>query len=95
MEDNWKRELVELIASVKSKGEINELLTALLTPMEYEELAKRWQIVKRLIEGVPHREIKKELGASIATVTRGSREIRYGNGTFQKFYKRLEGRKTC
>ncbi|PIR16647.1 MAG: trp operon repressor [Deltaproteobacteria bacterium CG11_big_fil_rev_8_21_14_0_20_49_13] len=94
MEDGWRKELIELFASAKTKVEIKELLSVLLTPKEYEELAKRWQIVKRLIEGVPQREIKKELGASIATVTRGSREIQYGNGTFQKFYKRLEVRQT-
>ena len=94
MEDDWKKELIELIASAKNGSEVKELLEALLTPVEYEELAKRWQIVKRLIEGLPQREIKKELGTSIATVTRGSREIQYGNGTFQKFYKRLENRQT-
>ena len=94
MEADWEKELIELIASAKNRSDIKELLTALLTPVDYEELAKRWQIVKRLIEGAPQRDIKNELGASIATVTRGSREIQYGNGTFQKFYKRLEGHKT-
>ncbi|MBI2092249.1 MAG: trp operon repressor [Deltaproteobacteria bacterium] len=94
MEADWKRELIDLIESSHSKGEMNELLTALLTPSEYKELAKRWQIVKKLIEGATQREIRNELKVSIATVTRGSREIQYGNGVFKKFYKRLCDRKS-
>lgn len=93
MEADWKKELVNLITSLRNKKETEELLKALLTPSEYDELAKRWQIVKRLIEGVAQREIKNELNVSIATVTRGSREIQYGSGVFKKFHKRLCGKK--
>lgn len=92
MEDDWNRELARLIASVKGPREAENILKALLSPAEHAELAKRWQIVKQLIHGVPQREIRDRLSASIATVTRGSRELQYGNGVFQKFYKRLHGR---
>lgn len=92
MEDAWKRELAKLVASMRGSRETSELLKALLTPAEQLELAKRWQIVKQLIREVPQREIRDKLKASIATVTRGSRELKYGNGTFQKFYKRLQRR---
>ncbi len=91
MADVWKKELAKVVASVKDTREVGELLEALLTPAEHEELAKRWQIVKQLIREVPQREIRDKLKASIATVTRGSRELQYGAGTFQKFYKRLRG----
>lgn len=94
MEADWKKELINLIQSSRDKGEIDELLTTLLAPSEYEELAKRWQIVKKLIEGVTQREIKKGLNVSTATITRGSREIQYGNGVFKKFYKRLCDKKS-
>lgn len=92
MEDEWKKELARLVASVKRVKEADVFLKALLTPAEYAELAKRWQIVKQLIQEVPQRDIRDKLKASIATVTRGSRELQYGNGAFQKFYKRLQGR---
>ncbi|MBI4124709.1 MAG: transcriptional regulator [Deltaproteobacteria bacterium] len=92
MEDDWKKELIKLIASTRGSKETEALLQALLTPAEYAELAKRWQIVKQLIRGVPQRKVRDKLKASIATVTRGSRELKYGNGVFQKFYKRLQGR---
>lgn len=92
MEDGWRKELARLVASARGTQEVDELLKVLLTPAEQEELAKRWQIVKQLIRGMPQREIRDGLSASIATVTRGSRELKYGNGTFQKFYRRLQKR---
>ena len=92
METNWKKDLARLIASARETKEVGELLRALLTPAEHEDMAQRWQIVKQLIHEVPQREIRDKLKASIATVTRGSRELQYGNGTFQKFYKRLQNR---
>ncbi len=92
MENEWKKELARLVASIRSAKEASELLGSLLTPAEHKELAKRWQIVKQLIEGVPQRAIRDKLSASIATVTRGSRELQYGNGIFQKFYERSKGR---
>lgn len=90
MEDGWKRELAKLIASTRNYKEASDLLEGLLTPGEYEELAKRWQIVKMMLEGKSHRYIKDSLGVSIATVTRGSRELKYGNGIFQKIYKKMQ-----
>ncbi len=89
MDSHWKKELLSLLSLVKNKRELDELLTALLTPVEYEELAKRWQIIVELIDGVPQRDIRDKLSTSIATVTRGSRELQYGNGVFKKFYNRL------
>lgn len=89
MKDGWKKELATLMATAKGAKEIDDLFGALLTPAEHEELAKRWQIVRELIEGAPQRTVRDKLSVSIATVTRGSREVQYGNGVFQKFYKRL------
>ena len=89
MESDWKKELHALMASIKNKKEAEELLTSLLTPMEYDEIVRRWQIIKGLIEGESQRSIRDRLKISIATVTRGSRELKYGNQSLQKFYKRL------
>ena len=89
MEPAWHKELAKLMASVKGAKEAETLLQALLTPAESEELAARWQIVKSLIEGLPQRAVRDRLKTSIATVTRGARELKYGNGIFQKFYQRL------
>lgn len=89
MKNRQKKEFNELIALLKDNREAEELFNELLSPQEYEVLILRWQIVKMLIEGVPQREIRDTLKVSIATVTRGSRELKYGKGAFQKYYSRL------
>lgn len=93
MNDGWRKELIDLLMSAKTRDELGLLMKSLLTPHEYDELVMRWQIVKGLIEGKSQRDIKDELGISIATVTRGSREVKYGDGTFQKFYRRMRSGK--
>ncbi len=74
--------------SAKSKGLMHELLFDLLSPAEYKDLAVRWQIVKQLQKGVPHRDIAKNLKVSVSTVTRGSREMMNKNGGFAKVLKK-------
>jgi len=92
MKPGWRKELGRVIASIKDEKEANELLCEILTPAEYEEVVKRWQIVKLLEQGVPQREIRDRLHVSIATVTRGARELKYGKGSFKKFYNRIYSR---
>ena len=71
-------ELVEGFMLNKSKSEMIDFLKGILTPKEIDELAARLQIVKPLKKGVPHQEIARRLEVGVATVTRGSRELRMG-----------------
>lgn len=54
------------------------ILEGLLTPSELHAISQRLQITCLLKDGVSQREIAKRLGVGIATVTRGSREIKAG-----------------
>lgn len=84
------RELVEVLQKVsEDKKLLNDFLLDLLTPQEYKELPKRWQIVKLLAKGMPQRQIAKELNVSIATITRGSRELLDLKGGFRKVLKKF------
>ena len=87
--DSEKKQLINLILQIKNSAEADLLFSALLTPAEYDDLSQRWQIVKKLIEGKSQRAICENQGVAIATVTRGSRELKYGTGILQKFYERL------
>lgn len=71
-------ELVALLLQAKSEKDMLDLLKSLLTVGELEEIAKRLQIVKLLKAGVSQREIATKLGVGIATVTRGSNELKKG-----------------
>lgn len=72
------QQLVQVLLECKSEKDLENLLKGLLTPQEIEEIPTRLQIVKMLKKGIRQREIANKLGVGIATVTRGSREIKRG-----------------
>ncbi len=81
----YGEELEELLIKVsKNKKLLKEFLFDLLSPAEYKDLAVRWQIVKLLDKNVSHRDIATKLKVSVATVTRGSRELTNKKGGFKK-----------
>lgn len=87
----YKKELVEIFSEIRGdKKLMAEFLVDILTPVEFEILAKRWQVIKKLNKGEAHREIAGELGIGISTVTRGSRELRNRNGGFHLMLKKLK-----
>lgn len=61
---------------------LEQFFKAILTPKECIEIPRRLQIVKQLKNGIPQREIARNLETSIATVTRGAREINTENNGF-------------
>lgn len=71
-------DLAQALSQVKSEAEMLDFLKGLLTLGELEEIARRLQIVKLLKEGLSQREIAEKLKVGIATVTRGSKEIKQG-----------------
>jgi len=71
-------ELVEEFLKNKTSSEMSDFLKGILTPKELDELTMRLQIVKLIKKGLPHQEIARRLEVGIATVTRGSRELRMG-----------------
>lgn len=87
MNNKFLNELVEIIVSLKRKDLTLAFLKNILTPAELDEIATRLQIVKLLKKGIPQREIVKKLGVSIGTVSRGARELKYGEQGFNQILK--------
>ena len=86
----YKKELVEVFSKVFGDRKLmTEFLIDILTPTEFEALALRWQVVKKLNKGEKHRSVAGDLGLGISTVTRGSRELRNKNGGFHLMLKKL------
>ena len=75
---NKVNQLIEVLLEIKNKKEMLEFLKGILTPKELEEISTRLQIVRMLKRGKPQHFIAQKLGVGIATVTRGSREIKLG-----------------
>ncbi|MCE9548839.1 trp operon repressor [Candidatus Nomurabacteria bacterium] len=78
-------EVINKIA--KDKQLLADFIRDILTPREFENLGVRWQIVKRLGKGEHHQAIAEELHLGVATVTRGSREMRKKEGGFRRVLK--------
>ena len=89
--EKYARELLEVLRDIADdKTLLGDFLTDLLTPAEYDDIVVRWQIVKRLHQGTAQRRIAQDLGVSVATITRGSRELLDENGGFKRVLKRYE-----
>ncbi|MFA6520248.1 MAG: Trp family transcriptional regulator [Candidatus Paceibacterota bacterium] len=86
----YKKELLEVFSSIKGdKKLMAEFLIDILTPAEFDDLALRWQLVKRLYKGDTHRAVAGELGLGLGKVMRGSRELRNKKGGFNLILKKL------
>lgn len=75
---NWLNEFLETLLKIKTKGAMLDFLRGILTPKELKQLPTRLQIIKKLKSGTSQKNIAKSLGVGIATVTRGSRELKLG-----------------
>ena len=91
--DSYKKELVKTLAGIKDEKTMNDFLDDLLTGAEAEELPKRLQIIKQLSKGASQREVAKNLGVGIATVTRGAKELKNKKGGFRKILDKLQKNK--
>ncbi len=87
MNTKQRKELMALLAGIKDPQLMDQFMEDILTPSELDNIIVRWQIVKRLAKGEAQRKIAKQLGISIAKITRGSRELRDKNGGFNKVLK--------
>ncbi|MCF7825376.1 MAG: trp operon repressor [Candidatus Marinimicrobia bacterium] len=83
-------ELASILSSISDEKQMSKLLQDFLTPQELEDLVLRWEIIKLLHQGLPQREIAKELGVAIGTVSRGARELKYGHNGFVQLLKSLD-----
>lgn len=71
-------QLTDLLLRLKDRTDMKDFLTGILTPQELREIPTRLQIVKMLKKHLPQQQIAKKLGVGVATVTRGSSEIKKG-----------------
>lgn len=86
--EQYKKEVIEVISKIaKDKNLLGDFVKDILTPREFENIGVRWQIVKRLSKGEYQQAIAEDLHLGVATITRGSRELRKKEGGFQRALK--------
>ncbi len=74
--------LLKLLQNIKSEPEARDFLESMFSPEEIETFEKRVKIIKMLLKNKSHREISTKLNVGIATVTRGSKELKLGHFKF-------------
>ena len=86
--NQYKKEVIEVIHKIaKDKQLLADFIRDILTPREFENIGVRWQIVKRLAKREYQESIAADLHLGVATVTRGSREMRKKEGGFRRALK--------
>ena len=84
MNKKYIKEFAEFLVGLKDVSLTEKFMQNILTPAELEEISMRLQIFKMLKKGVSQREIAMKLGVSIGTISRGSRELKYGERGISK-----------
>jgi TrpR family trp operon transcriptional repressor len=67
---------------------LEKFLRDLLTPVEFKEIIKRWQVVKELSKKMHQWEISQKLKVGRATITRGARVLYNKNSAFKKILEK-------
>jgi TrpR family transcriptional regulator, trp operon repressor len=72
------KDVISVIDTIQDKRLLEDFLVGITTTKERDELAKRLEVVKRLLDGQPQHKIAEDLGVGVGTVTRGSKELADG-----------------
>ncbi len=83
---NVTRQLINTLTNISSPTEMEELLRAILTDGELDDIPKRLEIIKQLLAKKPQAQIAKELKVGIATVTRGSKVLNHTRFSFSNLW---------
>lgn len=73
------KEIANILAGITDQEDMEKFLTEILTDNERKDLSLRWDLMRKLHQGIPQRAISSELGISLCRITRGSRILKSGS----------------
>jgi len=85
------REISKVLAELTSSEDVEKFLHEILTDNERRDLSLRWELMKKLFNGVPQRTIASELGISLCRITRGSKILKSPDSVAGKLLASMSG----
>ena len=71
-----EEDIISVFSSIRDRDEMNRFFHEILTQSEIQNLALRWELMKRLKQGIPQRKIASDLRISLCKITRGSKIVK-------------------
>lgn len=81
--------LFDAMLLLRDRSECYRFFEDVCTISELKSIAQRFDVAKKLDEGVTYQEISQQLGASTATISRVNRALAYGAGGYRLLLDRI------
>lgn len=78
------KEITQILSDITRPEDIEKFLNEILTENERKDLSLRWDLMRKLHDGIPQRAISSELGISLCKITRGSKILKSGDSIINK-----------
>ena len=85
-------DLFRALLALESVEDCERFFRDLCTLAKLRAMTERWQVVRKLEEGLPYRTISEQTGVSTATITRVAHWLQQGAGGYRLALDRLEER---
>ena len=79
----------DAVLLLRDRSECYRFFEDVCTISELKSIAQRFDVAKKLDEGVTYQEISQQLGASTATISRVNRALAYGAGGYRLLLDRI------
>ncbi len=70
------KEITRILSEINKPEDIEKFLIEIMTENERKDLSLRWDLMRKLHDGIPQRAISAELGISLCKITRGSKILK-------------------
>lgn len=82
-------EILETLATLKSKNELEDFFREILTENEIKDITFRWRLMKDILAGESQRQIARKYKISLCKITRGSKILKNENSISKKILLNL------
>ncbi|MBN2513403.1 MAG: hypothetical protein JXB18_10730 [Sedimentisphaerales bacterium] len=82
---NGMKQLCSALCQIRDAEQMEHFLNEIMTLAELHDLTLRWELMRKLSQGVPQRQIASEMGISLCKITRGAKILKNKDSITRKF----------